>query len=244
MKESKKPSNKKMFKNRIIACVIFTLFAIGFTLLIKNVGTGEVIVGEPSGEVITSTSTTVGFYITNTKFKNSIGYNDTWYKISKYSGYLLVVPVATLALIGIYQMIKRKSLKKVDRELKLLVPFYAAIAAVYLFFEKLFIVNYRPFILDGELEPSYPSSHTLFAICICCSSMMVIARLLREKRAKLAIFINLALTLLMIVTVIGRLLSGVHWITDILGGFFIASNLLFFFAAFLQHEPRHKKAKE
>ena len=244
MKESKKPSNKKLFKKHIIACIIFTLFTIGFTLLIKNVGTGEVVVSEPTGEVATSTSTTVGFYITNTKFRSSIGYNETWYKITKYSGYLLVVPVVALMLLGAYQLFKRKGFKKVDRELKLLIPFYAAVAAVYLFFEKVFVVNYRPFLMYGELEPSYPSSHTLFAICVCCSSMMVIARLLREKRAKLAIFINLALTVLMILTVVGRLLSGVHWITDILGGFFIASTLLLFLATFLQYEPKQKKAKE
>ena len=71
--------------------------------------------------------------------------------------------------------------------------------------------------------------------------MMVVARLLRKNHAKLAIMINLALTALMVITVVARFLSGVHWLTDIIGSVFISSALLFFFATFLQREPNKKE---
>ena len=234
-------TNQKIFRKHLIGCILFTLFFALFTYLVKNFMVDETIVSSPTGEVSAATAVSIGFSGANLSFRDSIGYNDTLYTITKYLGYLLFIPIVVFAFLGLYQLITRKSFKKVNRELKLLIPFYVAVAAVYVIFEKLIIINYRPFVIDGALESSYPSSHTLFAMCICCSAMMVIARLMREKHAKLAVLINLALTILMLATVVGRLFSGVHWLTDILGGIFISSTLLFFFATFLQHEPKSKQ---
>ncbi|MBR3319572.1 phosphatase PAP2 family protein [Candidatus Saccharibacteria bacterium] len=239
MEESKKLSNQKRFKKHLIACAVFTLFAVIFTVLVSTIGVNEVAVKDLSGNTSGET-TSLGFSAVNTAIRDMRGYSDEWYKISKYAGYLVFVPTAIFAVIGVYQLFKRRSLKKVDRELLLLVPFYAVVGVVYLIFEKLLVINYCPVLRDGMLKPSYPSSHTLLAMCFCCSAMMVIARLLRKGKAKLAVAINALLTVLMLVTVVGRFLAGVHWLTDIIGGIFISSALLFFFATFLQHEPKTK----
>ena len=244
MEESKKLSSKKTFKKHLIACGLFAILVIVFTVLVKTVGVGEVIISEPTGEVATSTTAQIGFSAANTSIRSSIGYSETWYKISKYAGYLVFVPVFAFAALGAYQLFKRKSFKKVDRELRLLIPFYAAVGAVYLFFEKILIINYCPVLRDGVLKTSYPSSHTLFAMCFCCSAMMITASLLGKKRMKLAIVINAVLTILMAVTVVGRFLSGVHWLTDILGGVFISCLLLFLLASFLQYRPHKAKKSE
>lgn len=209
-----KSSSKKLF----IICGVFALLAIALTLVVKFIDV------RPAG----LTETPVGLAGFNETVRNlfpygSSGINDFWYTITKYSGYALFLPVAFFVILGFVQLIKRKSFKKVDRELKLLALFYVAVGAVYIFFEKLFIVNYRPVLIDGELEASYPSSHTLFAITLCGSAILLVKYLLKLKHAKLVSF---ALALLALVTVVGRLLSGVHWATDILGGILIGATLV------------------
>lgn len=209
-----KSSSKKLF----IICGVFALLAIAFTLAVKFIDV------RPAG----LTETPIGLAGFNEAVRNlfpygSSGINDFWYTITKYSGYALFLPIAFFVILGFVQLIKRKSFKKVDRELKLLALFYVAVGAVYVFFEKLFIVNHRPVLLEGKLEASYPSSHTLFAITLCGSAILLVKYLLKLKHAKL---VNFALALLALVTIVGRLLSGVHWATDILGGILIGTTLV------------------
>ena len=98
------------------------------------------------------------------------------------------------AVLGLIQLIKRKSIRNVDSRILLLGAFYFTVNAFYVFFE-FEIVNYRSVILSQSLEASYPSSHTMIVICI-------------------------------MVTVIGRLISGVHWFTDIVAGILLSSALV------------------
>ncbi len=211
-------ANKNASKKLLIALGLFALLATIFTLIVKNIGV------RPIGPE--NSSVGLGFLnetVRNYFSYNELGINDMWYKITKISGYMLFLPVAFFFITGFVQLFKRKSLGKIDRELKLLIVFYLAVAAVYAVFEKVFIVNYRPVLMDGVLEPSFPSSHTLFAITLCGSAMMLTKNFLELKHARL---VNIFLALLMIVTVGGRLLSGVHWFTDIMGGIFIGATLL------------------
>lgn len=225
-----KSSSKKLF----IICGVFALLAIAFTLAVKFIDVRSAGL----------TETPVGLAGFNETVRNlfpygSSGINDFWYTITKYSGYALFLPVAFFVILGFVQLIKRKSFKKVDRELKLLALFYVAVGAVYVFFEKLFVVNYRPVLIDGELEASYPSSHTLFAITLCGSAILLVKYLLKLKHAKL---VNFALALLALVTVVGRLLSGVHWATDILGGILIGTTLVMAILATIK-KPSNSPAK-
>ena len=96
------------------------------------------------------------------------------------------------------------------------------------------IINYRPVILDAGLEASYPSSHTVIAICIFGTAIMQFHHYLRGKTVWLVI-LDSATALLMAVTVIGRLLSGVHWFTDIVGGALLSSALIMLYASALSY---------
>ena len=58
---------------------------------------------------------------------------------------------------------------------------------------------------------------------LCGSSIIVNKKLFNNKITKL---MNLLSLVIIIITVIGRLLSGVHWFTDIIGGIFISIALL------------------
>ena len=90
-------------------------------------------------------------------------------------------------------------------------------------FEKI-ALNYRPFLIDGELEASFPSTHTLLAICICGSSIMVSKYFIKNE--KILKITNILSWIVMILLVVGRTLSGVHWLTDIIGGIIISLFML------------------
>ena len=145
-----------------------------------------------------------------------------WYHITDWLGLVPIFMAMAYALIGFIQLIKRKSLFKVDKEIIILGLFYIVVISIYIFFEKV-IVNYRPILMNGFLEASYPSSHTLMTICLCGSSIIVNKKLFNNKITKL---MNILSLVIILITVIGRLISGVHWFTDIIGGIFIGGSLL------------------
>ena len=94
---------------------------------------------------------------------------------------------------------------------------------------------------DGALEASYPSSHTMLVICIMGTAIMQFRRLLPEKKG-LRIFLDGAAVLLIVVTVVGRLLSGVHWFTDILAGVLLSSALvMLYFSALTWLEEKVRR---
>ena len=142
-----------------------------YTLLVKYVDQAPM---SPGGEM-------VGFSTLNEKFHILTGLNLTWYNITKYLGIIPFLLVLYFGLIGLRQLINRKKILKVDRKLLLLGCFYILLGITYVFFEKV-IINYRPVILDGELEASYPSSHTMLAICICLSSIMISKDYIKNKK--------------------------------------------------------------
>ena len=120
-------------------------------------------------------------------------------------------------------IIKRKSLFKVDSSILVLGAFYIVVMAAYLFFE-FYVVNYRPVLINGFLEASYPSSTTLLVMCVMPTAVMQLNSRIRNTKMKRAFaFALIAFTAFM---VIGRLISGVHWITDIIGGAILSAGLV------------------
>jgi undecaprenyl-diphosphatase len=221
MKESDKRTKKTNRKSKALMTALFFLFlTIVFTVIVKHVNVGQI---GPEGSSVGLSS------INGSVHELFGGFNKFWYDLTEKTGLLLALPVVAFALAGLTELIKRKSLKKVDCELKVLAMFYAVVAMVYVFFEKVFVINYRPVLIDGELEASYPSSHTLFAFCFCCSAIYVINRLVRAKNKFYATMFNVLLTMILFLNVIGRLLSGAHWFTDIFGGILISAMLVSFF---------------
>ena len=114
----------------------------------------------------------------------------------------------------------------------------SGLLGVDIFFEKV-VINYRPVLIDNILEPSYPSSHTLMSICICISSIMINKKLFRNNLADIE---NIISIIVMVLIIVGRIISGVHWFTDILGGIIISSTLVVLFYTILSSiKPRIEK---
>ena len=199
-------------KKNILICVLLVLISIIYTLLVKYVDTSTI---GPNGSV-------VGFSSLNSFVFNLTGNNMTLYKITEILGIIPILIALMYAVIGLIQVIDRKSLK-VDKELIALGILYIIVILIYVFFEKC-IINYRPVIIDGVLEASYPSSHTLLSICICGSSLLINKYLFNNK--KIYKYINIVSIISMVLIVLGRLLSGVHWASDIIGSIIISITLL------------------
>ena len=205
--------NKKFF---IIGLVLLVL-SIAFTFTVTKIDV------QPIGPDRTS----VGLSTINEKYK--VDYNEKVYKISKYLGYVALVIPVVYAGIGVYQLIKGKKLSKVDKRLYMLAIFYCVVLATYVLFEKV-VINYRPVVLDDGLEASFPSSHTLMALCFTISAILVNKELFKDKTK----IINCGLFILGMAAAITRLFSGVHWFTDIVGGFLYACSLLLLFKSFVK----------
>lgn len=199
-------------KKNILICILLVLLSIIYTLLVKYVDTSTI---GPNGSV-------VGFSSLNSFVFNLTGNNMTLYKITEILGIIPILIALMYAVIGLIQVIDRKSLK-VDKELIALGILYVVVILIYVFFEKC-IINYRPVIIDGVLEASYPSSHTLLSICICGSALLINKYLFNNK--KIYKYINIISIISMVLIVLGRLLSGVHWASDIIGSIIISITLL------------------
>lgn len=199
-------------KKNILICVLLVLISIIYTLLVKYVDTSTI---GPNGSV-------VGFSSLNSFVFNLTGNNMTLYKITEILGIIPILIALMYAVIGLIQVIDRKSLK-VDKELIALGILYIIVILIYVFFEKC-IINYRPVLIDGILEASYPSSHTLLSICICESALLINKYLFKNK--KIYKYINIVSIISMVLIVLGRLLSGVHWASDIIGSIIISITLL------------------
>lgn len=166
----------------------------------------------------------VGFATLNRFVHDLTGAHLSLYTITDWLGLIPVGVMLGFAVFGLAQWIKRRRLRAVDRSILALGGFYLLIMAVYILFE-FFVVNRRPILIDGYLEASYPSSTTLLVLCV-----MPTAALQLHARTKNRVIIAaiVAFTLFM---VIGRLLSGVHWFSDIIGGILLSAGLVSLYRA-------------
>lgn len=200
-------------KNFIITGALFFLFAT-FTVIVKRVDVRS----------IGPKHSSVGLATLNQWVFDHLGTSRFWYTLTEILGYLAILTAMGFALLGLCQWVRRKSLLKVDGELICLGILYAILAAIYLAFEAV-IVNYRPIILGEGLEASYPSSHTMAAVCIMGTAILEFRRLFVQKHGWRVASVSVSI-LVMVVTVVGRLMSGVHWFTDILAGSILSAVLI------------------
>ena len=174
-------------------------------------------------QAIGPNGSSVGFATINGLFHKLTGVHMEIYTITDWLGLIPLCFALGFAILGLVQLIQRKSFLKVDYSILVLGGFYILVIASYLFFEK-FVINYRPVLIEGNLEASYPSSTTLLVLCIMPTAMMQLNTRIRNNTTKKVI-----LSLLAIFTafmVIGRLISGVHWFTDIIGGVLLSTGLV------------------
>ncbi|MBE6797453.1 MAG: phosphatase PAP2 family protein [Ruminococcaceae bacterium] len=170
----------------------------------------------------------VGFATLNGFFHSITGVNMPLYVVTDWLGLVSVFIGFGFALLGLVQWIKRRNILKVDFDILMLGIFYIVVIAAYLLFES-FVINYRPVLINGFLETSYPSSTTLLVLTVNITTVLQFKK--RIKNIILRKSINISLTCFTLFMVIGRLISGVHWLSDIIGGVLLSAGLITLYSA-------------
>lgn len=201
--------------------LLFLLFAL-FTLSVLTVDVRPI---GPEGSP-------VGWAGFNRFVFQHIGCHPAWQTVTEWLGMLALLFPLGFGTVGLGQLLRRRSLRRVDPSLLVLGAFYLLVLLCYLLFEQ-FPVNVRPVLMDGVLEPSYPSSHTLLVLCVMTTAKTQL-RILWPGQTGLHLAMDRFADLLMALTVLGRLLSGVHWLTDILGSLLLWGALVSLYHAGIQ----------
>lgn len=204
---------KKRNRRILLAAVCCTAVFVVWTILVRLVDVRAI---GPAGSA-------VGFAALNGWVHNLTGVHFWLYTVTDWLGLVPIAAAFGFAILGLVQWIGGRSLQRVDRSLFVLGGFYLAVMAVYIFFETV-AVNFRPVLIDGVLEASYPSSTTLLVLCVMPTTAMQLHTRISNRRLRTGVIS--AILLFIAFMVIGRLLSGVHWVTDIIGGIFISAGLV------------------
>lgn len=200
-----------------LGSIVLTMFVV-WTILIMRVDV------QPLGQ----NETNIGFATVNCWFHKLTGVHMTIYTITDWLGLVPVFVCFLFGIVGLVQLIKRKSLFKVDGDIIVLGIYYVAVIAAYLIFEMI-PINYRPILINGVLEVSYPSSTTLLVLCVmptlweqanCRIFNKIMKRIIKVFVISFSCFM-----------VVGRLIAGVHWVTDILGGMLLSAGLFMIYKA-------------
>lgn len=207
-----------MKKKKLFIAIILLASFVLWTVLISLVDV------KPIGPNATS----VGFATLNRFFHELTGVNLQLYIITDWLGLIPIAAAFGFAILGVIQLIKRKSLWKVDFNILALGTFYIVVIIAYLFFE-IFIINYRPTLINGYLEASYPSSTTMLVMSVMPTMAMQLNVRIKNIIARRCVII--AIMAFIAFMVIARLLSGVHWITDIIGGALLSAGLVILYDA-------------
>ena len=219
-----------MRKKFITSAVCFGLFLL-LILLVRTVDVAPV-------EAVEGTE--IGLSKLNMAIHNMFGENLGWYKITNILGYLAILIALCFAAVGGLQLIYRRSILKVDKELLLLGGLYVVTVIFYVLFEKV-VVNYRPMLMpDGTgPEASFPSSHTVLS-CVILGSGLTLLKKYTKKNRTVRLILTVAFAVMLALIVAGRLISGVHWFTDIIGGLLLSVALLNAYEGLLKLWKRKK----
>ena len=203
-----KDTGKRELPAGIVLLAAFVLW----TVLIRHIDVQD---AGPNG-------TAVGFAAFNAWFHRLTGVHTGIYTITDWLGLVPISICICFGIAGLVQLIKRKSLWMVDPDILLLGGYYVLVILGYLIFETV-PINYRPILIDGNLEASYPSSTTLLVL-----SVMPTLKYQVDRRTVNPLLKNVTTVFVVVFSafmVTGRLISGVHWATDIIGSVFLSSGL-------------------
>ncbi len=172
--------------------------------------------------------TQIGFATFNCWFHELTGTNMMLYTVTDWLGLVPIFICMIFGFVGLLQLIKRKSLLRVDYDIILLGIYYVLVIFGYLIFEMI-PINYRPILIEGFMEASYPSSTTLLVLCVMPTLVEQVNR--RVKSAKFKKTVVIFTTVFSAFMVVGRLISGVHWFTDIVGSILLSVGLFCIYKA-------------
>ncbi len=205
-----------MKSKKLLKGIIFLSSFVLWTLLIVTVDVKPIGVN----------GTSVGFAKLNGWFHSLTGVNMWLYHITDWLGLVPIIVCFFFGFIGLFQLKKRRCLLRVDLDILLLGVYYVIVIMGYVIFEMI-PINYRPILINGFMEASYPSSTTLLVLSV--MPTLDFQANFRLKSDRLKMVISVATSFFSIFMVIGRTVSGVHWLTDIIGSIFLSLGLFYIY---------------
>lgn len=166
---------------------------------------------------------TIGLYGLNKVFLVP-QYKESWDGFSDVILYISLGFLVGLAGYGIYQLGSKRSLFKVDKDILFVGCGVLMMIIFWIFFDKICIVNYRPTLVGQEAQASFPSTHVLLTTFILLSSGYCITKR-NSKKLLYTILGYVGFSSLIVLCAIGRILSSMHWMTDVLGGLLLGVGL-------------------
>lgn len=139
---------------------------------------------------------------------------------SKITDIILIASIAVLgvfAILGFCQLVRRKSLKKVDKPLLAMLIPLVLMAITYFIFDKFLVLNIRP---NGSGEPSFPSTHTMVVATIFLLTAIILPNYIKSKTTR--VIMNIVMLLFIALVSVGRVLANMHWVSDVVGGLIFA----------------------
>lgn len=209
-----KGSRKRVFFGGIMLLGIFVVW----TWMVQSVDV----------QAVGVKGTNIGFATFNCWFHQFTGVHMTLYIITDWLGLIPIFTCMIFGGMGLVQLLKRRSLFKVDYDIVFLGIYYIMVILGYLIFEMI-PINYRPILIEGFMEASYPSSTTLLVLCVMPTVMEQVGR--RSEKKMLKWIVNVFATCFSVFMVLGRLFSGVHWFTDIVGSVILSTGLFCIYKA-------------
>lgn len=213
------PTKLDVKLNIIKTAIVYVIFAI-FTDLVSLIDV----------QSIGPSRSAVGFATLNGKFWRFTGIHTSLFTITDFLAIIAIIVMIYFAAYAAYQLMTRKSFFSVDSQFYALGITYIIMIIVYLIFEVI-IINYRPVLIDDVLEASYPSSHTMLSVTVFITGAMEYYRMFSQKKALRITFVSICIVFTLI-SVLGRLFAGVHWLTDIIGSLLLSTALIFTFKTF------------
>jgi len=185
---------------------------------------------------------TVGFAALNQFVHHLTGVHMALYTITDWLGLVPLCICMIFGGTGLFQLVKRKSLLRVDRDLLLLGLYYITVIFCYLLFEVV-PINYRPIPIAGYMEASYPSSTTLLVLSVMPTVSFQVQGRMRKGAARMAV--HVLVILFTVCMVAGRAASGVHWITDIVGAMLLSTGLYLLYCGCVRRMTEtHKRGED
>ena len=213
-------------KKRSKAAFFAGFFLALFGALVYFVTSYDVAAIGPNGSL-------VGLSSVNAFVRDYIGINEVFYGLSDKLGYGALGIGGLICLVWFFRLFSKKT--RGDRVFGSYIVLMIFMALSYVLFEKV-VINYRPVLINGQLEASFPSSHTLLSICTLGGAAYLFATKIKCGFLR---FVTVFLSVAALIAIVAlRTLSGVHWATDILGGILLAAFWLSVYVAMCKKQKR------
>ena len=220
---------RKSEKKLLFAGSIFIVAFITWTILIQKVDV----------KTLGVNGTNIGFATINCWFHKLTGVHMMLYTITDWLGLIPIFICMIFGVMGLVQLIQRRILLKVDYDIIFLGIYYVIVIFGYLIFEMI-PINYRPILIEGFMEASYPSSTTLLVLGVMPTLIEQVNR--RSESLIVKRIVQVLVICFSAFMVLGRLIAGVHWLTDIVGSIMLSAGLFCFYkaAVILCHKEKYE----